>query len=159
VDVRFLAEALQTILDRHPTLRTTFSLVDGVPVGRIRPGLTLDLAQVEIADDAALAARIDAESSRLFDLRRGPLLRAVLFSRSQWEHVLLLVTHALAADRWSVVLLLDELRVLYPALKEGRTAPLPTPDLGYDDFTRDEAAAQGGAEGERCWQYWDRELS
>ena len=64
---------------------------------------------------------------RPFDLAQGPLFRAVLFSRAQRDHVLLLTFHHSICDAWSIWLLLDEFRQLYPALAARRPgAPAST---------------------------------
>src|SRR5439155_432586 len=69
-----------------------------------------------------LRGELEQEGRRPFDLRRGELLRGVLYRVKEQEHVLLLVLHHIAGDEWSLQVLLRELRELYDARVEGREA-------------------------------------
>lgn len=93
--------------------------------------MELDWGEVE-ADEwapAELRNRVEEEAQRPFDLTTPPLLRARVFHRKRRRageeglagagSVVLLVTHRLAVDLWSLLLLLDDLRILL----------LPQPDL------------------------------
>lgn len=166
VDRVALRQAFQMLLDRHAALRTTFKHVpreQGTQEG--------GLLQVVHGEQAVFFEEVDAKGwseqrlkeqvelayKRPFDFEEGPLLRASLFTRSQHTHVLLLTIHHMAVDAWSVGLLLDELRQLYPAAKAGRKASLPSA-APYADFVawqRDKLQA----EGERLLAYWQEELA
>jgi hypothetical protein len=58
---------------------------------------------------------LDAEYSRPFDLREGPLFRSLLVRLADDEHVLLLTAHHVVTDGWSMDVLLEELSTLYRA--------------------------------------------
>src|SRR5690349_12111222 len=100
-----------------------------------------------------LAAHLEAESLRPFDLERGPLVRAALYSRSKTEHVLLLSMHHIVTDFWSLGVLLDELGALYG------TAQLPAPPPGYAEFALWQEQRLAGPEGEALWAYWRERLA
>ena len=51
----------------------------------------------------------------MFDLQRGPVLRASLARLSEREHTLLLSVHHIVADGWSVALVLRDLNPQMPA--------------------------------------------
>ena len=116
VDVVALRQALQALVDRHGALRTTFGLSKGVPCQRVAGTSTAALEVHEVAglDEAKLRARVDSDYRRPFDLERGPLFRAALYTRAPEDHVLLLVMHHIAVDGFrSLLLLLDELQALH----------------------------------------------
>ena len=147
-----LAAALAGVVRRHEALRTTFELAGGYPVQVVQPPAAfplplLDLAPAATALDAAAATALDAparaaESERLaaelarrpFDLERGPLLRGLVMRRAAGSFRLLLVVHHVAADNWSVVVLIREVSALYAALVAGRPAELPPLPVQYADF-------------------------
>src|SRR5207237_6755240 len=111
-----LQSAFQRLIDRHPALRTTFSVRDGEPVRRIHSAATAD---VQIEDAAAwspeeLAERIDAEIFRPFDLTAGPLLRVRILRRGPAERILVLVIHHIVADFSSLGVVLRELDRPHP---------------------------------------------
>src|SRR5262249_5130396 len=131
LDVEALERTLSRIVDRHETLRTTFSTgPDGTLLQRVgaRPGPVLS---VEAAPDGApLLARVRDEFRQPFDLRAGPMLRARLLRVGPRDHVLAVTTHHVAADGWSLGIIAAELQALY-----GRGAPpLPPLAVTYADF-------------------------
>ncbi|MDB4995741.1 MAG: peptide synthetase, partial [Myxococcaceae bacterium] len=157
-----LEEALHTLLARHPALSTTYEEHDGHLMQRVRPELAAAFA-VEMVDatgwsDEALLERVSAHVNRTFDLANGLVFRAALFSRGPDDHVLAFSAHHIAADLWSIILLLSELRVLYPALRAGRGVPnLLNAGIQYRDFVEwqtDDLALHA----ESDWADWKRRL-
>ncbi|WP_425426503.1 non-ribosomal peptide synthase/polyketide synthase [Amycolatopsis australiensis] len=122
LDVDVLREALSSLCARHESLRTTFG--DGVQ--RIAPTGEIPLRVAgEPPDDDVLKA----ELSEPFDLRTGPLTRAVLYPLGPGEHLLLLCQHHIVTDGRSIGVLTGELLDFY----SGVTPPPLT--LGYRDYT------------------------
>ncbi|WP_229900359.1 condensation domain-containing protein, partial [Streptomyces capoamus] len=113
LDRAALAEALTAVVARHEALRTTFEETDGRPVQRVHPAGPVP---VPVRDAGDLDADLLAEYSRPFDLRQGPLLRALLLRESATAHVLLLTAHHIVTDGWSMGVVLDELCTVYDAL-------------------------------------------
>jgi len=135
-----LRRALEGVVARHDALRATFRLVDGEPRQWIAPveegGFPLpehDLG--ELAEPAATAelGRLAAEADAPFDLERGPLVRGSLVRLGARDHVLLVTTHPLVCDEWSMGILVRELGVLYAAFLHGEADPLPAPPVRYAD--------------------------
>ncbi|GGR20235.1 hypothetical protein GCM10010282_10750 [Streptomyces roseolus] len=70
---------------------------------------------------------------RPFDLVRGPLARVLVVRRAAEDHLVVLAVHLLAADGWSLRILLDELGEYYA--DAGRaTALLPPLAIQYADW-------------------------
>ena len=161
VDIPALRRAFQALVDRHPALRTTFSVRSGKPAQRVHPQLAVHFVEIDASawDSEVMKARLLDEAYRPFDLERGPVLRVNLFTRSAKDHVLLLVVHHIVIDFWSLALLLTELGALYPAEKAGVKAPLPALDSQYTDYVRWQAEMLAGPEGERLWAYWRKQLA
>ena len=65
------------------------------------------------------------EAQTAFDLGEGPVVRAKLFRLSALEHWLVLNTHHVASDRWSMGLFSEELAAYYTAIVEGKEPQLP----------------------------------
>ncbi|RKH22074.1 condensation domain-containing protein, partial [Corallococcus sicarius] len=74
------------------------------------------------------------EMRRPFDLRRGPLVRAVLFKLTEREHILVVNMHHIVSDGWSLGVLVREVSALYAAFAEGRPSPLPELPVQYADY-------------------------
>jgi amino acid adenylation domain-containing protein len=137
--LRALERTLGEVVRRHEALRTTFAEADGAPVQVIAPfdGSSLPVEDLSALEpdrrEAEAARRMEAEAARPFDLSMGPLFRAALLRLDAEEHVLLLCIHHVAADGWSVGVLLREVSALYGAYRAGGESPLPEPEVQYAD--------------------------
>jgi amino acid adenylation domain-containing protein len=172
LQVRALAQSLDEIVRRHEALRTTFASVDGKPVQVIAPELKLappvvDLAGIAGARREAHVRRLAMQEGRLiFDLVRGPLVRATLLRLGHDEHVLLLTIHHIVCDAWSLGVLIQELTTLYDAFctgKQSRRAGrkrslLPELPIQYADFAVRQREWLQGGELEKQLVYWRRQL-
>ncbi len=129
LDLAGLRGALDALAARHDALRTTFALVDGREVQVVAPRGRIPLRRIDLGSDStALDAELTMELLQPFDLRRGPLTRALLVRLTDDEHVLVLAQHHIVTDGWTVALLVDELGELYA----GNT-PVPPP-IQYPDY-------------------------
>lgn len=162
---KLLHRALETIVRRHAVLRTPLVSVDGEAQPRRRNNVELalplhDLGALEPAARAAnVRRRVDAEAARPFNLAADLLLRAQLLRLAGDEHILLLTLHHIAADGWSMVVLLQELAELYDADAEGRTAALPPLSLQYSDYAHWQQQWLRGERLETQLQYWQDQLA
>ncbi|MEP7124114.1 MAG: amino acid adenylation domain-containing protein [Byssovorax sp.] len=156
LDVPALQRSLDEIVKRHESLRTTFAAREGGPVQLIGPPYPVRLTCEDLAStpgsaverEARLEARCVAEFSRPFDLARGPLLRAVLIQLGPDSHALLLPTHHIVSDGWSMGVLLRELSALYDAFREGRSSPLAPLSLQVADWALAQRALDDDARDE-----------
>jgi amino acid adenylation domain-containing protein/non-ribosomal peptide synthase protein (TIGR01720 family) len=164
LDVPALERSLDALLERHEILRTSFVAVDGEPRQVVAPraGLPLpviDLRGREEAEREAEFRRISSdESRRPFDLTSGLLLRARLLRLGESEHVLLLTTHHIASDAWSMNILLADLAALYEAFTQGRPSPLEELPLQYADYAHWQRSWLRGDTLEAHISYWRRKL-
>src|SRR5439155_16683735 len=105
---------------------------------------------------ARLAGRAARES---FDLAHGPLLRVRLLRLGPADHILIVVIHHIAADGWSMGVLVRELAAAYAAHARGATLPgLPPLEVQYADWAAWQRAWLEGGEMERQLAWWRAEL-
>ena len=134
LDVARLAAALDGIVARHEALRTTFGQVEGRPFQVVSEPAEVPLPLVDLTAlpgdrrEAEARLRLGEESLRPFDLRTGPLLRALLVRMDGRDWLALLNLHHIVADGWSLAVLVEELAALYESKP---LAPLP---VQYADF-------------------------
>jgi amino acid adenylation domain-containing protein len=161
VDTTALRASLQALVDRHAILRTTYEVVDGRPLQRIAGAgeAVLDVHDASLLDDSQRRALIEADYKRPFDLAAGPVWRTSLFTRTPTDHVLLINAHHIALDGWSLLLLLDELRRLYPEQTGGPAATLARPETSYADYTRWQTEMLQGPQGHKLAEYWQAKLA
>ncbi len=164
VDPRAVEAAVREIVRRHGALRTTFRVVDGRPVQHVAPpgDFAVPLIDLRGLPEDERRRRLDelaaAEHEHRFDLVRGPLFRASLVRLGNTEHVLLLTTHHIVSDGWSMGILLGEFDALYAAFSSGRPSPLPELALQYTDFARRQRDELRGERLESLIGFWRRKL-
>ncbi|MFJ4474305.1 non-ribosomal peptide synthase/polyketide synthase [Streptomyces xanthochromogenes] len=159
LDRAALNTALDGLVARHESLRTTFAEHDGQARQIIHPPAPVDLRTQDCADPGALDALVESEAARPFDLATGPLLRARLarlIGGDTEEHVLVLAVHHIVTDGWSMGILGRDLGELYAAALDRRPPELPTPALRYADHAAWQRARTEGAEADL--DHWRRAL-
>ncbi len=140
IDVDILRRALGFLVERHESLRTTFTRVGSEPVQRIGPPRPVDVRTIDLRHLPVEARRESAdrslriEAARPFDIERGPLFRACLIHLADDEHELLIAMHHLVADGWSIGLLAHEFGVAYEAVYNGEEPQLPELPYQYADY-------------------------
>ena len=156
-----LRHAFQALVDRHASLRTTFAEVNGEPVQHIAENATIYFAEHEasVLDESGLNELLVAEAQSPFDLEHGPLLKVHLFKRGGDQSVLLLTTHHIIVDLWSLTVLMHELGVLYSAQRSGTPADLPQLTRQYTDYVRWQNDLLRSEAGENHRRYWLQQLS
>jgi amino acid adenylation domain-containing protein len=161
LDVVALNDALQALVARHESLRTTFADEDGTPVQVIAEQLPVEVSVENPARGAEhdLDARLVEIARAPFDLRCGPLLRVTVLRRSASSAVLLIVIHHIVADGWSMAVLFRELAALYNARVRNRAADLPALPLQYADYTIWQRDWLSGDELRRQLDYWAGQLA
>ncbi|MFB7585970.1 amino acid adenylation domain-containing protein [Streptomyces sp. NPDC056169] len=137
LDRAALRAALRDVTDRHESLRTVFPETDGVPrqhvLGPVEGAAVLDERAVP-ADELEQAITDTVLGG--FDLTVQPPLRArLLTADGSGACVLVLVTHHIASDGWSLTPLLADLSRAYAVRTRGAAPawePLP---VQYADYT------------------------
>ncbi|NBH12574.1 non-ribosomal peptide synthetase, partial [Amycolatopsis sp. SID8362] len=126
VDTGALAAALSDVAGRHESLRTYYAEDES---GQYQVVLDSFEVPFEVATGSV------AEAARTpFDLATAPPVRSWLFGEGD-EHVLLVLTHHIAGDGWSIPVLLRDLAEAYAARLDGHGpewTPLP---VQYADYT------------------------
>jgi amino acid adenylation domain-containing protein len=160
-----LERALGEIVRRHEVLRTTFQDRGGVVVQVIAPfrGLALpveDLAGLAEPEREREVRRCIREAAgRSFDLSAGPLFRALLLRVAEEDHVLVMCTHHIVSDGWSMDVLLRELSVLYAAYRDGGESPLRELPVQYADYAVWQREQMQSDALERQFAYWKAQLA
>ncbi|MFC5768233.1 condensation domain-containing protein, partial [Thauera sinica] len=161
IDAGTLQWALDVIVARHPMLRATLALRDGVPMQRVDDGalVALEVFEVDDLDDPAVVARVEADRVRPFELGAPPLLRACLYRAPQDECVIVLVFDHMVCDGWSLWQLLDELDQLLRAEAAGDEAPEFVEPPHFSRFVTEQREWLSGNAGARQLEYWRGELA
>ncbi|WP_323135334.1 non-ribosomal peptide synthase/polyketide synthase [Dyella silvatica] len=165
LDVLALTRALNEIVRRHEALRTSFAVVDDLPVQiiapvRLLPLETTDLSGLPVADrETQLRLQLRDEASTPFDLAAGPLIRYRLIRLAEQEHVLLLTMHHIVSDGWSMGIVVREVAALYQAFMQDLPSPLAELPIQYADFAQWQRQWLSGEVLGQQLSYWKQQLA
>jgi acyl carrier protein len=164
LNIPALERSFQEIIRRHEALRTRFESIEGSPVQIIVPEQHFALPIIDLGNLAESkreegAIRLAAEEARrVFDLAKGPLVRATLLRLGETDHVLLATMHHIVSDGWSLAILIRELTTLYEAFAHGRSPQLSPLPVQYADFAVWQREWLQGEALDRQLSYWKKQL-
>ena len=164
LNVPAFEQALQEIVRRHESLRTTFVTTEGRPSQRIGPAaLSLSLTDLRVLNDGERTAAVEALASktahRSFNLATGPLLHAELLRLGNDEHVLFFTMHHIISDGWSSTILVREVAALYEAFGAGLPSLLPELPVQYADYATWQREWLRGEVLDEHLAYWRQQLA
>lgn len=136
-----LAEnAFRLLIDRHEPLRTVFCVENDEARQVIRAAFSFQLDQVDLSllptsqQQQSIQEAAVRDARQPFDLSKDVLLRAAFLRTSADDGALLVTVHHIAADGWSMAVLIEEFRTLYQALLVGEIPSLPALPVHYTDY-------------------------
>lgn len=171
LDLAALRRSLDCLVARHPILRTRYRVADGQPQQQVATDASarLSVDKAFQADLPAIHEWIDSEANQPFDLAASPIRLKLLVnepagapadsrSRPGPRHVLLLNVHHIAADFWSLEILVRELCLLYGMALQQQPLKLAPLRLQYKDFVQHEIDRLQGPAGRALAGFWEQEL-
>ncbi|WP_017717380.1 non-ribosomal peptide synthetase [Kamptonema formosum] len=163
--VGVLEQAIGAIIERHETLRTSFTTVRGEPVQVIASPQPFALpvvdlqAWLEVERSAETLRLIKEEYSRPFDLATGPLLRVTLIRLDSESHVLTVTMHHIISDAWSAGIFFKDLSAFYAAIAEETAPQLAELPVQYADFSYWQRQYISKEAVETQLNYWKEQLA
>ncbi|CAD5983344.1 non-ribosomal peptide synthetase/type I polyketide synthase [Planktothrix agardhii] len=149
-------QAIQQISGRHEALRTKINTQGDSQ--EILPQVEINCPILDFSADQASAQQqaeqwLKEESEKPFDLSQGCLVRWHLLKLEPELHLLVLTTHHIIADGWSMGVILRELGELYSAKCQGVTANLKTPKQ-FRELIEWQSQPSQGEELKKQQAYW-----
>jgi hypothetical protein len=162
LDIAALERSLAEIVRRHEIWRTVYDSSNGMPVQVVKPApscFPLQMVNLRGYDEAEIEAEVlrvtTNETQQRFDLRHGPLLRAMLLRTDDEEYRLFITAHLSIIDGISVYQILPtELAALYAANCVGNPAPLPELCIQYADYAHWQRRNVSGRHRAEQLAYW-----
>jgi iturin family lipopeptide synthetase A len=128
LDEERMSEAIQRLVDRHATLRTSFKIHEDQLVQIIADSIEVQLPIVSLDDSQWVVNEVMSRFVRTFDLGQAPLFRTELLRLGAEESVLLLDMHHIISDGFSMAVFMEELMTIYHQER------LPVMKIQYQDF-------------------------
>lgn len=174
LNIDVLEKSIQHLIERHDSLRTSFTERDGQPFLQIPDHIDWKLEVVNIGEEASSSEQLDAiianETKTVlakgFDLSVAPLLRIRLLAfkknfdpeDQRKRYILLNCIHHIVCDGWSVGIILREMTQIYLSLLQGQNNPLPSLDINFADYAYWQNQDEQRQVNEELLAYWQHEL-
>ncbi|MCZ8518253.1 MULTISPECIES: non-ribosomal peptide synthase/polyketide synthase [Paenibacillus] len=134
LDRERLEQAFRRLIERHETLRTSFELVDGEPMQRVRWDADFAVMYMQASEEEA--GDMVRSFARPFDLEKPPLLQAGWIELAKERHILVVDLHPIVADEASMDMVWGDLIRLYGGEE---LSPL---SVQYKDYAVSEQSAE-----------------
>lgn len=125
IDPEILEKAIKLLPLRHDVLRSAFAI--SASTGNIKQIVLknrgADFQEIgfnEKEDDKKLREIVDHDADIQFDLQKDPLFRAILVTFSDAQY-LIVSTHHIVVDGWSIPILANDIEHFYAELLSGHT--------------------------------------
>ncbi|NHB61756.1 non-ribosomal peptide synthetase [Photorhabdus sp. RW14-46] len=165
------SQAIDAILKRHEILRTVYQESQGMPAQVVLNDYVFQIDKDTLADGVDQQQHIEdwleRQRQRKFDLSRDLPLRVAYLasdlkpdtSDKPLTGVLFFDLHHIAADGWSLAILVDEFTLLYQQIVQGKPALLTELELQYSDYAYWQNQAETQQMFDEQLQYWQQQLA
>ncbi|MCP5100087.1 MAG: amino acid adenylation domain-containing protein, partial [Chloroflexi bacterium] len=165
LNLEALERTLNEIVARHAILRTTYEMQQGQPISVIHPAQERPLPVYDLThlsgteQEQAARQTITHLVSQPFDLTNGPLVRTQIVRLAEKQHILLLATHHIAMDGWSISIFAQEMATLYTAHVQEQSVSLPNLPIQYGDYAIWQQAWMQSDGFQQQLDYWRERLA
>lgn len=129
--------AAERLMERHEMLRTNFLLIDDKPKQKIKPlnETSPDIRFHDLSGGADhLQRMINNEVNTPFNLLHDTLIRFRVWQISPGECAILIMTHHIISDLWSMNIMIREFQIFYDSYCLNVEPSLKPLDIQYKDF-------------------------
>ncbi|HVI43217.1 MAG TPA: amino acid adenylation domain-containing protein [Chitinophaga sp.] len=167
VNREMLEKAFQHVINRHEVLRTVIRCDIGTN-GQDLHQVVMDKGLWSLAvtddpqyreDEAARTAYIHKLVYTPFNLSQDHTLRAHLIICGENEYMLVVTLHHIAADAWSLGIMMQELANLYIAYTTNLPGNLPSLNVQYADYAIWQRRYMTGSLLATQLNYWEKQLA
>lgn len=162
--VDLLNTAFRLLIDRHESLRTYFLPARGEVWQKVRQPSEV-LFAIELLDESTnvqpyeVAVRLALEATqKSFNLTTDLLIRCHVFKYDHKKFVIVINTHHIIADEWSINILFRELFAIYRALGKNEDISLKPLKIQYKDYSAWHNRSLANGDFSRHEQFWAKFL-
>ncbi|MGY0034997.1 amino acid adenylation domain-containing protein [Pedobacter sp. NJ-S-72] len=156
-----LEQAIRQLINRHEVLRTVMLEEDGKARQHVLAEYLWHLQVTDLTHQQQDSLHDDIRElvMKPFNLATDHMLRANLILLDTEVSVLVLTMHHIAADGWSVSILVNELAACYEAFTSGKLLELPELAIQYADFAIWQREQMTPVILDQQLTYWKKQLS
>lgn len=159
-----LQEAIREVVQRHEPLRSNFDQQGGEPFQFVNPSTTIDMEVLDLTqyfkEQRCQIAKSFAskEAQRPFDLRKDRLFRVRLLKLGNEQHQIVIVTHHIVFDGWSLGIFIRELSLIYQSLLGNCRSLLKEITFTYSDYAAWQRCQLQGRAADKLLEFWRKHL-
>ncbi|MDP1816121.1 MAG: condensation domain-containing protein, partial [Leadbetterella sp.] len=142
IDIDCFKRSLESTIERHEILRTVFKQDERGEIKQWilkKEDLGFNIVYKDFRKESDKAEKVKGyilhDSSRAFDLERGPLLRASLLQVEDESYVFYFNMHHIIGDGWSMEVLNKDVFSYYGAYKNNTKPELKPLEVQYKDYS------------------------
>lgn len=151
IDLNKVEKAFQTLINRHEALRTSFHVIDNVPMQRVHTRIDFSLSLLEATESEE--KQIIQSFFQSFDLGVAPLFRVGFVSLSNGVCLLMVDMHHIISDGISINILMADLEKAY------RGQNFPPLTIHYKDYAMWQNKWEQSEEYKQQKQFWLTQFS
>lgn len=165
IKTSLIEKCIRTLIIRHEALRTSFIDKSGVAYLNIESAENWSLPIIDLSQLTKHAAEKEAKNqinmlaNNTFNLANGLLLKSVMITINNNEHILAFCLHHIIIDGWSVEVLFAELGILWENFQHHDENPLPELPIQYSDYSQWQRQWMQGSLLESQLDYWKQQLT
>lgn len=160
LDLELLKQSIQTVIQRHETLRINFSK-DGNYLF-ITPSLTIDIPVINLSNFREQENKITQIKKQIakepFNLEKDPLFRVQILQLNTQKHLVIFSAHHIICDGWSWWLLINDLGKIYSGLKQGIKPDLEMAE-SFSEYAISEWEINHQFQNQETEKYWQKQFS
>ena len=115
---KFIEETLELLSLKHEVLRTSFARMDN-SYQVVYKNRKIEFSVFEYNNETEYNSIIRSQEKRPFDLEKDVLIRFSLLKGFDTEYKLMIISHHIILDGWSVDILLNDFIYIYEQLENG----------------------------------------
>ena len=135
-----LKKTFETILQRHPILRTVYGIEGSAPFQQILEDYHFDFRSFDFSGypdgkrEQEIQSLIGQDTLKKFNLSEDLMIRVSLIKLPGNDYNVMITQHHITFDNWTTNIFIEELNLIYDALKNGETPVLPELAVQYIDY-------------------------
>jgi hybrid polyketide synthase/nonribosomal peptide synthetase FtdB len=160
LNLQALDKAIAGVVQRHPSLRTNFFVVDGEPVQRVfaTRETTFELIEAQDTPWHQIKEQVIHENRKPFDLENEALYRIRLYRQNDNSYYFSISIYHIISDAWSNYMLLNEMQDLYAQYNNNKEVVLQIAETSYKDFVQWESKLVNSIRGSSMHKFWRNNL-
>ncbi len=163
INDRALQQTIDTLIDRHQVLRTTYYIENDsiLPVQRIHQNIptTINCIDGSHWSETDISEKVNELYRIPIDLENGPVFRFYSIRLSKDTFILLFVIHHIACDAWSINIFFHEFFKIYSSRLNGLKTDLNKIPMQYTDFVTEQQRLLNTPNGEKLFSFWKKRIN